>query len=310
MPAQLAPTPPPTDSTRPHAALPLKDLRDRARTFLALSSEVLAYGQPEGVHDLRVASRRLREALEISRPLLDENFVGNFQSFAKKTAKSLNKARDCEVALDFYEKSLTGKKGDERLAVRFLIEHCRQQRQEALQEAARIFDLERQREYEQQIGDGGFPSHPSQPPSVESASRDPEAIAKPLLRRLKRLSALWPKALRRKKTGARHRARIQVKKLRYSMEGAGLATQKTRQRVFKTLVNLQETLGDLNDITLRRTEVKSLLRDEFVASQPQLHRGLKLFSQRLARGVNRKFEAFRKIASSVDFAQWRRALKP
>jgi len=298
------------ESGRLHATRPLKDLRERARTFLSLSSEVLAYGQPEGVHDLRVASRRLREALEISRPLLDENFVGKFQTFAKKTAKSLNKARDCEVALGFYEKSLTGRKGDERLAVRFLIEHCRQQRYETLQDAARLFDLQRQREYEQEIGNGGFPSHRNQAPSVEPESHDPPARAKPLLRRLKRLDALWPKALRRKKEEARHRARIQVKKLRYGMEGADLTRRKTQQNVYKTLVSLQEALGDLNDITLRRQEVKSLLKDEFVAAQPQLENGLREFSRRLARVVDKKFASFKRVASKVDFAQWRRALKP
>jgi CHAD domain-containing protein len=63
---------------------------------------------PEGVHDMRVASRRLRSALRDFAPYLDEKKVSDVRGELKKLADALGRARDLDVERAALEEAAQG----------------------------------------------------------------------------------------------------------------------------------------------------------------------------------------------------------
>src|SRR5262249_21690204 len=57
----------------------------------------------EALHDLRVASRRMREVLEFLQPSLPPKWQSNLLNLGKRITKSLGKAREAEVSLGILE---------------------------------------------------------------------------------------------------------------------------------------------------------------------------------------------------------------
>ncbi|HET9296697.1 MAG TPA: CHAD domain-containing protein, partial [Candidatus Binatia bacterium] len=61
-------------------------------------AKALDWGDPEGVHDMRVSSRRLRGALRDFMPYLRKRKLGNVLAQVKDLADALGVVRDQDVA--------------------------------------------------------------------------------------------------------------------------------------------------------------------------------------------------------------------
>src|SRR5262245_15847221 len=72
-------------------------LRLRLRTLVSLREEFLVNPQQETIHDLRVASRRAREALDYLEPHLPKKVHTRLMNLTRRITKSLGKAREAEV---------------------------------------------------------------------------------------------------------------------------------------------------------------------------------------------------------------------
>jgi CHAD domain-containing protein len=57
---------------------------------------------PEGVHDVRVASRRLRAAMDVAVDAFPTEWYRNFHKLAKKITSELGEVRDRDVLLDAF----------------------------------------------------------------------------------------------------------------------------------------------------------------------------------------------------------------
>ena len=73
-------------------------LRRYVRVFMA-NDQAVRRGADDGVHQMRVAARRLRSALKTFRPLVDPDWAGALREELKWVADSLGGARDAEVLL-------------------------------------------------------------------------------------------------------------------------------------------------------------------------------------------------------------------
>ena len=71
----------------------------RARELFAHAEGVLDVGDPERVHDMRVASRRLRAALEIYAPCFEAGLYRDVLAEVKALADALGARRDPDVQL-------------------------------------------------------------------------------------------------------------------------------------------------------------------------------------------------------------------
>src|SRR3954447_5062496 len=98
-PAAAAPPPPaPVTADDPARAALQSVLRRYVRLFMA-NDQAVRRELDDGVHQMRVAARRLRSALKTFRPLVDADWADSLRDELKWVADSLGGARDAEVLL-------------------------------------------------------------------------------------------------------------------------------------------------------------------------------------------------------------------
>ncbi|MET4685442.1 CHAD domain-containing protein [Brevundimonas faecalis] len=217
--------------------------------------------RPEAVHQMRVGLRRLRAALSIFRPLLDKPGRERIEAELKWLAHESDVARDLDVFIRevFHPAALAAPSPDLAPLGRSLLAARTQayDRVMAGLQSSRYARLA----LETLIW-------------VETASlpdQAADAFAKQALDGLHRKIARRGRDLARMSAEERHRLRIQAKRLRYGAEFFGdlfgKGSKKRRRRYLKTLEDVQETLGALNDLAVARDRIpfESGLNDPVVA---------------------------------------------
>ena len=85
----------------------------------------------EGVHDVRVASRRLRAAMDVAVGCFAESWYRPLHEVAKEITGALGEVRDRDVLLDFLIKDRDAAPPGERPGIDRLIERVRRERDDA-----------------------------------------------------------------------------------------------------------------------------------------------------------------------------------
>jgi inorganic triphosphatase YgiF len=213
---------------------------------------------PEGVHQMRVGLRRLRAAMS-----LFSDFLGDDQTAAIETeltwlAGELAPAREFEVLMERVIAPIKKQHGRLPSGVRLLSQELVEKRKAALTTAMNAVASARFRVLILEVAAWLELGHWIKPQDdlVRSRGDMPiEIFATEQLRRRWRKVRKTGKELAQLDAKKRHKLRIQVKKLRYTAEFFGELFQGKkairRQRKFTTaLEQLQDGLGDLNDITV------------------------------------------------------------
>lgn len=102
MPKKTAPPDPagvPTPSTRKNRRTPPLErlLRERAATLLHRRSQVRKQGDPEAIHDLRVATRRVQEVIDLFAPVLPGRAAKKVRRRARTIRRHFAEVRDADV---------------------------------------------------------------------------------------------------------------------------------------------------------------------------------------------------------------------
>jgi CHAD domain-containing protein len=106
-------------------------LKVRSKEVFAHSEGVLDLGDVERVHDMRVATRRLRAALEVFEPCFPSKRRRKALKKVKALADALGERRDADVEIAFLEGLLDEAAEMDRDALRDLIEELRVRQVEA-----------------------------------------------------------------------------------------------------------------------------------------------------------------------------------
>jgi len=220
---------------------------------------------PEGVHQARVALRRLRAAFGLIATVAPSAALDAFDDEAKWLAGNLGGARDRDIFVDetlsTIEQALPGLDGFTGLR------RLAEERRSAAYAAARaaIADPRTGRFV---LGLGGWIERRGWrsdvspeaigalgEPAVAFARRTLAALNARVLKRGRRFDAMTPEA--------RHRLRIAVKKLRYATDFLMpvCGARKTARRFGAELTHLQEELGRYNDMATTRTIVGDFAGD-------------------------------------------------
>jgi exopolyphosphatase/pppGpp-phosphohydrolase len=120
---------------QPFARSGRRMLLDRTQKMLEWLKEVQKHEDIEAVHKMRVASRRLRAALDAYESCCDPKLFKKVYRQVKKTADSLGAARDTDVMLLDLQAQLEQAKSEEQAGIRWIIkrlETFRQQKQDEL----------------------------------------------------------------------------------------------------------------------------------------------------------------------------------
>jgi triphosphatase len=236
---------------------------------LAANVPTIRREDPEALHQGRVALRRLRTAVSLFSPMLADAQTAALKRELKWITGEFGPARELEVFLTHVVKPLADGKGrGPGLAV--LTKDLRQKRKDAFQQALVAVDSARFRRLVVDtlawIETGDW-RHNGQD---AARSLREQTIADAGGNELKRR---WKKVLKNGKHVAkldperRHRLRIQAKKLRYAAEFMAAAfpgkkSTRLRKRFLSRLKELQDALGELNDIVVHEELVEGLAQTE------------------------------------------------
>ena len=218
---------------------------------LANEDAILQALDPEGVHQMRVALRRLRSAIGAFGKPLRTNEIARLRSEAKWLADQLGKARDYDVFIsETLEPLMAMRPSDERLA---LFERLiRSQREEAWRAAREAIGSARYRLLMIDLGCAiaceAWRSDETEPEAAAILASTLTSHAKRVLaKRLSKASDLGER-IEQLDIAERHQLRIELKKLRYAGEFfESLFPPKATSAYLKTVAELQQIFGYLND---------------------------------------------------------------
>jgi CHAD domain-containing protein len=119
------------DAEQPYGAAAAKIVAVRAREVADHSRDVLDVADIERVHDMRVATRRLRAALEIFEPCFPAGPYADALGEVKAIADALGERRDRDVTIEALERFSEGLASPDRPGVASLIGQIRTEQAEA-----------------------------------------------------------------------------------------------------------------------------------------------------------------------------------
>jgi CHAD domain-containing protein len=103
----------------------------RFEEMMSFQATALAGEDIEGVHDMRVASRRLRAAVELFRDVFPRRELRPLLRRVKEIADALGEVRDTDVLLDRLRRDMAGRDAPQRLVLQDLIAELERDRERA-----------------------------------------------------------------------------------------------------------------------------------------------------------------------------------
>jgi CHAD domain-containing protein len=219
-----------------------KVLRATLLDLLEKIPEARGVDSEKGIHDLRVAVKRFREAFRLFRPVLRKKTFRRHRDWIEDLNDALGEVRDRDVALIELRK-LTAGLGEPPASVGGLLARLEAERIGAAGALAVMLDrlqlegvpaqLAAQIELlEQQTAPGG---------STHEFARER------VRERLLDVRARWAAARREATPESLHRVRIGNKRLRYAIEPFSRMLGKEVRRLYRSASRFHDALGDLHD---------------------------------------------------------------
>jgi CHAD domain-containing protein len=240
-----APRPPLRPDT-PVRALVRSTLTTQAGIFAANEMTARAGSDPEGVHRMRVASRRMREVVALFRDALPAATQA-LRSELGWARRSLGDMRDLDVQIAKLESEAAAADGGDALGP--LIARLEREREDARGRMLAALDSARFEELLAALDaataelDAGGPNGATEPGVGEGAPRALRRRMAQVRRRGDRLDAGSPDA-------ELHALRIRVKRLRYALEFLAPLYPKAAAGLLPGLVELQDGLGRHQDAVI------------------------------------------------------------
>jgi CHAD domain-containing protein len=228
----------------------------------------------EVLHDFRVAVRRTRSALAQIKNVFPSRTTARFKKNFAYVGKLSNVLRDLDVYLlnqDAYKAMLPAVLRDD---IDPLFRHLRKKRAQAFQQVVRGL---RSKKYSNIMMDWeAFLNKP--PPSSATATNAElpviDMARQRIYKRYRGIVKMGSRILAKPEDEMLHVLRIECKKLRYLLEFfAGLFPRKKVKTLIEQLKNLQDNLGDFNDLCIQQEYLLNISA-ELPASQRQLQKTL------------------------------------
>ena len=204
----------------------------------------LTSDDPEYIHQMRVAARRMRAALRLFAPVLTEPLIASLRTPLVALARQLGRARDLDVLLDeIATPVLRALPSEPRLPA--LAGDITNRRYTARAEAIALLAAP---DYGRNLLAALESLHPA--PATEAVPLPLQSFASERLRRLRKKLRRLAATASIDDPASLHALRIATKRLRYALEFfSPLAPKHAMDRLLKHLAGVQDTLGQLNDLT-------------------------------------------------------------
>ncbi len=263
-------TTPTLDGAGSFTAIVPSILEARLQAVLAQRQMVLADEDPEGVHDMRVATRRLRAALVAVEPFYDRKRYRRVVRRVRALARALGEVRDADVLLIYLRKREKAVAKDERAGIIGLSDAISTDRATAQDTLSTVIAEWADDSENVQI----FRRFSVAPKTPGSKARKRDLVANVAARALTNdLETFVQESQVFDDEGsaaeAFHQLRIAGKKLRYTMELFLSVLDESAHDLLTALKSLQELLGELHD---RDVLIDLLAWERARALEQQLHR--------------------------------------
>lgn len=228
-------------------------VRERTELFFHLVDRFQLDEDPELIHDVRVASRRLSEGLGGLGSVIGKGHVDPIRDWLREARKLLGPVRDPDVMQAVLEGLLGGPEKVGKIpAAEAFLEALQRRRSFRLADARLQLSPETIAARREQLDDvlEGAADRFDSAEGLEFRLR--EEILSRAAKRRKRFRRKAKKAAKTEKTDDLHAARIAGKKIRYTLELADEAGILDAKRELKSYKRVQDGLGDLNDLTVLR----------------------------------------------------------
>ncbi len=240
------------------------------KVFLFQFAQMLAHesGTRQGadieeLHDMRVATRRMRAAFEVFGDAYEPKIKKILLKGLRATGRALGHPRDMDVFMEKAHLYLNSLPEDQQTGLDPLLAAWEQERQSARQEMVAYLDspayaefVERFNHFAQTPGEGALPVSAELP--VPNRLREVVPIL--VYSRMASVRAFEP-LLRNARIEQLHALRIEFKKLRYTVEYFREVLGPEARSVIDVIKKLQDHLGELNDANVATQLLRRFLDD-------------------------------------------------
>jgi CHAD domain-containing protein len=204
------------------------------------------------IHDLRVATRRVREGFALFRPCFSEKHFRQPRIQIRSVTRVLSGIRNADEALLFFTSLVELLPSSNFEGMQSLISRLRSERRIEERRLKRYLRSQRSR-----VLSVLYKEACNAPSLFNRTGIDPfqplNRFARTALEeRLSAVIALVPDACREAEQVAQHRLRIAVKRLRYRLEILAPAARRSPDEQLSTLKRYQELLGTIHDLDVFR----------------------------------------------------------
>ena len=260
----------------------LDELSTHVRALRVHKAGARAGRDPEHLHEMRVAVRRLRAILRASRNLFDARWVERLRSELDWLGGRLGLVRDLDILDAYLQPRLAALEGAEHRAGQRVLRRLSADRARARADLNAALDNPRYPRILEQLE-----TFLSRPPASASDVSLPDVAAT----EWKRLRKAVQKLPGRPSADDLHAVRIKVKRARYAAELARAAAGVRGKRFINQAKKLQDILGDLQDAVV----IEQYLHDAIDHTKP---------AQALGKDLVKRQRKRRKKARAAFFEEW------
>jgi CHAD domain-containing protein len=287
-------------------------IMERAAELVRHEAGTRAGEDIEALHDMRVASRRLREALEIFQFCFPPKTYDRLYERVRRVTRALGQARNADVAVAYFSELLSASENLlEQVALQDILRRlakCQARARAAMQkelDKVRPDDLSGRLE---KI----FDKLAQNPPARQRGPRIVLLLARRLLaQRLREVFARQRAITGEEDAEGLHGLRIAVKKLRYALETLDFAAGENPKENLRFFKKLQTVLGDLHDrdvfIEIVQIRSKKLQKQSF---STHLVNGHQMILGKIADQRHAFYLDYVELFGSAKIREWRMRVVP
>jgi CHAD domain-containing protein len=250
-------------------------VRDQAGRLKALDAAVRR-DEPDGVHQMRVTTRRLRAALQAFPMVLPESATTGLRDELRWLGRVLGEARDAEVLERHFEAALA------ELPVELVIGPAKARvtmhfaPEQAATRKAVLKALDSRRYFRLLDELDRLVEDPPQTPAATAAADEilPQAVARAYRRTKRRMNRARQAPAGAVRDTALHEARKAAKRARYAADAAEPAVGKKARRFAKRMKAVQSVLGDHQDAVTARAVAREIGMQAHLAGENAFSFGL------------------------------------
>src|SRR3954469_3502032 len=203
---------------------------------------------PESLHQVRVAARRVRAFVGVAQDLVDADWAAEINDGMRCVGRASNEARDLDVLLDKLRSEIRSIDLRDQPATEALIERLESDRRELQRALVEALDSDRYQRLLERLGQPAVPAEGTPKGTLDKLAK----------RELNRLVAGVKRLGRRPSDDALHALRIKVKRVRYAGELAGATSGKPARRVIEAATQMQDLLGAHQDAVVAAERLRAV----------------------------------------------------